>query len=319
MTQRKIFSSWLAPHFERFVAIKRAGGAKYSTQEGILLAFDRYVIEKAPRPPLCASTALNYPPLHRCSPRARENVLSVVWQAVDFSLRHGAAVEPLPSRPPKPPRHYRQRPPRIVSETEVADLITAARALLPASQLRPATMATLIGLLYTTGLRIGEALSLDVGHFNRQQSVVTVVEGKFGKSRDLPLRDSTARALARYIEDPRRPFGRSHGAPIFVSGHKRRLARSTIGPAIRTVCEGAGISKPWPRPHDFRHSFAIGRVAAWYDENKDVDSLLPVLSTYLGHCSIENTRRYLTANGVLLERAAALFSDQSKVLDEVSL
>ena len=318
MIQPKVFSSWLGPHFERFVAIKHAGGAKYSTQEGILVAFDRFVLETAPRPPLRIGTVLGYPPLHRNSPRTRENVISVIWQAVDFSLRHGAEVEPLPERPPKPPRHFRLRPPRIVSQAEVVDLIAAARALLPADRLRPATMATLIGLLYTTGLRIGEALSLNVGHFNRVHGVLTVVEGKFGKSRELPLRATTAQALARYIEDPRRPIGRSPGAPVFVSGRKRRLSQPTVRPTLRALCEAAGIPKPWPRPHDFRHSFAIGRIATWYDERKDVDSLLPILSTYLGHCSVENTRRYLTANGVLLERAAALFANQTKALDEVS-
>jgi Phage integrase family. len=87
--------------------------------------------------------------------------------------------------------------------------------------------------------------------------------------------------------------------------------------AIKKVCLAAQITKPWPRPHDFRHTFAVSRVAAWYAEGRDVNALLPVLSTYLGHVSVENTRLYLTANGVLLEQAAARFLHSTRALDEV--
>ena len=79
----------------------------------------------------------------------------------------------------------------------------------------------------------------------------------------------------------------------------------------------AGIADPQPRLHDFRHSFAVSRVAGWYAQGRDVNALLPALSTYLGHISVENTRLYLTANGVLLEQAAVQFADLTSALDEV--
>jgi integrase len=90
-----------------------------------------------------------------------------------------------------------------------------------------------------------------------------------------------------------------------------------VRPAIRSACLAAGIPKPWPRPHDFRHTFAVSRVAAWYAQGRDVNALLPALSTYLGHISVENTRLYLTANGDLLEQAAVRFEHQTSALDEV--
>ena len=55
----------------------------------------------------------------------------------------------------------------------------------------------------------------------------------------------------------------------------------------------------------------------WYRENRDVNNLLPALSTYLGHISVENTRTYLIANGLLLEEANRRFSIKSAALDEV--
>ncbi len=318
MTQSRQFTSWLAAHFERFVALRRASGAKYFSQKSLLLAFDRHVVTHAPEPPLRAETLIQYlASLERLSPRGSNNVVSVVWPAVAFALRHGARVEALPARPARPARYWHQRKPRILSATEVGCLLAAARLLPPTSSLRSATTATLLGLLYTTGLRIGEALALDVGDLDRRDRILTVRRGKFGKSRALPLRESTAEALARYMDHPLRPMGTAASDPIFVSGHRRRLSYPTVWEASRSVCLAAGISKPWPRLHDFRHTFAVSRVAAWYAQERDVNALLPALSTYLGHLSVENTRLYLTANGALLEQAAVRFAHQTRALDEV--
>ena len=317
MSQQRRFNSWLAPHFERFVALKRAGGASYVSPKNLLLGLDRHLCAEAARPPLQREAVIQYLAVRAWSPRARDNVVSVLWQALGHARRHGARVEPLPERPPRSSRHWRQRQPRIVSATEAAGLIAAARQLPPVHILRPATMATLLGLLYATGIRIGEALTLDVGDLDRRDGILTVVRGKFGKSRALPLRESTVSALVRYIEDPRRAIGTTATTPIFVSGHRPHLAKPTVHRAFMAVCHLADLSKPWPRLHDLRHTFAVSRVATWYAEERNVQSLLPALSTYLGHSSVESTRRYLTENGALLEQAGARFARQTKALDEV--
>jgi integrase len=205
----------------------------------------------------------------------------------------------------------------MVSATEAASLLAAARRLPPVNGLRGATMATLLGLLYTTGIRIGEALALEVGDLDCHDRILTVRLGKFGKSRALPLRESAHQALLSYLHHPLRPMGADRSSPIFVSCRRRHLSYPAVRSAIKQVCLAAQITKPWPRPHDFRHTFAVSRVAAWYADGRDVNALLPILSTYLGHVSVENTRLYLTANGVLLEQAAARFSNSTRALDEV--
>lgn len=317
MTAR-VFNSWLAPYFEGFVALRRASGASYLSQRNLLLAFDRHLDGYAPEPPLLRETLTQYlASLDRLSPRGWDNVVGVVWPAVAYSLRHGAPGEGLAARPPSPSIYWRQRQPRMVSATEAASLLEAARRLPPVNGLRGATMATLLGLLYTTGIRIGEALALDVGDLDCHDRILSVRLGKFGKSRALPLRESTLEALLGYLHHPLRPVGTDGSSPIFVSCRRRRLSYPAVRSAIKKVCLAAQITKPWPRPHDFRHTFAVSRVAAWYAEGRDVNVLLPILSTYLGHVSVENTRLYLTANGVLLEQAAARFSHSTSALDEV--
>ncbi|MCP4065819.1 MAG: tyrosine-type recombinase/integrase [Gammaproteobacteria bacterium] len=318
MSQPRAFTNWLAPHFDGFVALKRASGADYALQKGLLLAFDRYLEANATQPPLLRETVMQYiASLDRLTPRSRDNVVSVLWPSLSYAVRHGANVEPLLARPPKPSRHHRQRQPRLVTITETRSLLAGAREYPPQNILRPVTTATLIGLLYTTGIRIGEALALDVGDLDTKDRILNIRKGKFGKSRSLPLLESTAEALVCYLEHPLRPLGTQTSAPFFVSGRRRRLSYPTASGAIYDVCRIAEISKPWPRPHDLRHTFALSRVESWYREGRDVNSLLPLLSTYLGHVSVENTRRYLIANGVLLEQAGARFEDHTRALDEV--
>ena len=318
MSRPRPFNSWLAPHFDGFVALKRASGACYTSQKGRLLAFDRYLNANAAQPPLLRETVMQYlASLDRLSPRGRDNIVSVLWPCLGHAVRHGASVEPLLARPPRPPRYSRQRQPRIVNTTEAQSLLAAARELPPQNTLRPATTATLIGLLYTTGIRIGEALALDVGDLDLKERILSIRKGKFGKSRCLPLLESTAEALVRYLKHPLRPLGTEASAPFFVSGYRRRLSDPSTRPAIYSASRIAEISKPWPRPHDFRHTFAVNRVATWYSEGCDVNALLPVLSTYLGHVSVENTRLYLIANGVLLEQAGARFEHETRALDGV--
>ena len=100
---------------------------------------------------------------------------------------------------------------------------------------------------------------------------------------------------------------RSSGAPFTADGLKH---------LVEHVKRLSGVNF---HVHQFRHTFAVSHVAAWYAEGRDVNALLPTLSTYLGHISVENTRLYLTANGALLEQAAARFAHKTSALDEVQL
>jgi len=314
----RIFESWLAPYFRRFVDLKRAGGASYASSEKLLLAFDRFLHDRAFGPPLLRDTITTYlVSVDQLSARSWENMMVVIWPALAYAAQHGARIDSLPPRPDSPSNSLRERRPRIVSATEIGRILSAARQLRPTEGLRSATAATLVGLLFTTGLRIGEALGLEVGDLDVHNELLAIKRGKFGKARTLPLRASTVEALVSYISNPLRRVSISTSAPMFVSGWHRRLCPSAAAHALRSACRLAGMATPLPHLHDLRHSFAVGRVLAWYNDERDVDTLLPALSTYLGHVSVENTRVYLSANGLLLEHAAARFARKSIALDEV--
>lgn len=310
------FRSWLAVSFERFMAIKQATGCVYTTQGCLLSRFDSYLAEHAPKAPLTRDALIAYmATLEKLSPRGRDNMLNVVWQALAFAQRHGESVDTLPPRPPRPAKGFRLREPTLVSDDDMSAILAAAHCLAPAS--RAITFATLYGLLFVTGMRINEALSLNIKDIDLSTGLITIHHGKFGKSRVLPMQTSTTAAVERHIKHRRAALGKSFTDAVFVSVRGRRLRHTTAYTTLLALSQSAGLKDPLPRPHDLRHSFTVLRVLEWYRQDRDVNALLPLLATYLGHATIDNTRTYLRANGLLLREACRRFSISTARLDEV--
>ena len=179
--------------------------------------------------------------------------------------------------------------PRILSEAEVASLMAAARRVPQVGSLRAATITTLVGLLATTGLRIREALGLDVGDLDQRDRILTIRKGKFGKARALPLRGSTTQALVSCIDHPRRLKPTEMSTPLFVSS-RGRLGYETARMAMRETCLTAGLPEPWPQPRDFRseHAQDSTRLSPPMDDKICCDAALHLV-IQTGQCTNMNT------------------------------
>lgn len=199
----------------------------------------------------------------------------------------------------------RYRTPHIFSDADVAALIAHARAAVPAP-FRQQTVATMIGLLAVTGMRVGETLRLGRGDIDWDQAVIAIRGTKFCKGRDVPVSPSTISALAAYAwqRDQRRPAT----TRLFVSLAGTPVAYNHFGETFRAAVDAAGIGAGTgirPRIHDLRHSFAVRTLLGWCQAGLDAEALLPRLATYLGHREPRFTYRYLTATPELLAQAAA--------------
>jgi integrase len=196
--------------------------------------------------------------------------------------------------------------PFLYSEDQVLAMMTAARTF--ASPLRQATFETIIGLLWATGMRIGEALGLDRGDVDLSGGLLTVRDSKFGKTRQLPLHPSTTAALARYARRRARWFPSATTDAFFVSAAGTRVLYCNFHLGFKELIQRAGIAARSrscrPRPHDLRHAFAVRTLIGWYRDGVDVEANLPKLSTYLGHVLPANTYWYLSAAPELLALAA---------------
>jgi integrase len=229
--------------------------------------------------------------------------LSVVRQFA----KHLALFDERAEIPPvglAPDRSHRATP-YLYSEEEVLALKAAAEAF--PSPLRRVTLATIVGLLYATGMRVGEALRLDRDDVDFDNGVVMVRNSKFGKSRELPLHESTTEALRSYARR-RDELCAPRSQAFFVSPVGTRLLYCNFHLAFLAMVRDAGLEPRSPgcrpRPHDLRHSFAVATLVNWYREGVDVEPRLAQLSTYLGHTHPGNTYWYLSAAPELLALAA---------------
>lgn len=229
-----------------------------------------------------------------------------------YALSRGyAATTPLPVVVPKPPPSL---VPYIYSLEEVRRLLQAVGICQKdGHQIAPATLRALLLLLYGAGLRLGEALALNQGDVDLPNAWITVRQSKFYKSRLVPVGPHLAQALADYgAASPGNRRPRSAATPFLVGRTGRRLHPNTLRAAFHRLCVQAGIRRTdgaryRPRLHDLRHTFAVHRLTAWYQEGADVQKLLPQLSVYLGHARLAATQVYLRMTPALLQEANVRF------------
>ena len=182
--------------------------------------------------------------------------------------------------------------------------------------LTPFTMRTFLLLLYGTGMRMREAIRLPIEDINLDDAMLTVRETKFYKSRLVPVGRDVVGILRLYKErqwkgksyDSKTPFLRTRRGTAVKDHHvDHQFARLRMAAGVLRF-DNARFQ---PRLHDFRHTFAVNRLVAWYREGKDVQRLLPQLSTYLGHVGVEETSHYLRMTRELLQEANARFEQYS--------
>ena len=230
--------------------------------------------------------------------------------AVRAFARYASAVDPRHEVPPDGllPARPRRTIPYIYSDNEVGDLIGAARGLSGRTRLRPRTYATLLALLAASGMRSSEPLRLDRNDVDLDQGVLTVRESKFGKSRLVPVHESTAQALAVYATQRNHLCPQTLSPAFFLSERGTRIVQNTFEQTFVQLSRQVGLRSPsdsrGPRLHDLRHRFAVSTLLRWYRDGVDVESRLPRLATYLGHAHISDTYWYLTATPELLQLAA---------------
>ncbi len=303
-----------------YVKIRRALGAKFLEPA---MALDHFVdfLE-------CNGAEYITTKLALCWAKEPKDVQKATW-ARRLSQARGFAswLSSFDPRTEIPPHRllrsrHRRKKPYIYSELEIQQLMAEAAKLKSPTGLRALTHMTFIGLLASTGLRPGEALALNVSDVDLQNGILAIQQTKFGKSRFVPVEDSTCTALVNYAQQ-RDELRRSHRTEAFfisersgnrLSCHAARTTFAKLSSAIglRPLPKGKCIGKG-PRLQDIRHSFATKKLIEWYREGLDVQHELPKLSTYLGHVSIANTYWYIEAVPELLQFATQRFSIQEDV------
>lgn len=196
-----------------------------------------------------------------------------------------------------PPRRGRPLP-KYLSEAEVDTLLEAARAVRGPDGMR---LSCLLEVLYATGLRVSELVTLPLAAVRREEPFLTV-RGKGGKERLVPLSGPARDALRAYrdIRDFFLPGEGAESAFLFPSRSKEgHLTRQRFGQMLKELALEAGLDPAKVSPHVLRHAFAGHMVAHGAD--------LRAVQQMLGHADISTTQIY---THVLDERLASLVSQK---------
>ena len=226
-------------------------------------------------------------------------------------IRNYVTKIPLPRILPKRPQPF---VPYIYSKQELKRLFdTTLTYQKNKSHVKPYMVRTTLILTYALGLRLHETLSIRLSDVDMKNHVITIQQSKFYKSRIVPFNTQLADVITAYLDwRITQKKSQNSDAPLFVGKNNEPFNADTMRGIFQRIREKAKIrrndnARYQPRIHDLRHTFAVNRVTTWYQENKNVQQLLPILSVYLGHTHLAHTTVYLTMTNDLLREAGKRF------------
>jgi integrase len=280
-----------------YLALRRSVGFELKMAEYMLRSFARYASERGELH-VRTNTAIDWASQASSLAQRDERLKTVIRFA-----RHFHVADQRHQVPPRDVFGYRKtrRVPFIYTKRQISRLIEAASGLGPQDTLRPHTYATLFSLLAAAGLRISEALNLCMDDVTPEGLIIR--KAKFQKTRLVPLHESAAAGLERYLVRRRREA--SSTDRVFISRRGRPLSRLTVHPVFRRLLKRIGLDSEAggrrPRIHDIRHTFAVRALEACPEGRDKVSQHMLALSTYMGHINVNSTYWYLEATPHLMQ------------------
>lgn len=294
--------SVLTQHADDYLRLRRSLGFKLERAGWLLPQFVAY-LQDAGAATVTSELAISWA---RQPAHTRPNHWAQRLAVARGFARYLQTIIPATEVPPSgvfPARRHRPAP-YLWSQGDICRLLEQAASL--RQPMRAATHQTLLGLLATTGMRIGEAIGLEHDDVDFDAGVVTIREAKFDRTRLVPLHPTVTDALGRYQAERDRLCPDPSSPAFFLSSVGTALTRSGVAKTLRELTTSMGIRTETvhPRAHDLRHSFAVQTLIRWLNSGVNIDAAMPRLSTYLGHIAPADTYWYLTAVPELMELAA---------------
>ena len=213
----------------------------------------------------------------KSSPRSTARLLSTLRRFYAW-LRRENRISEDPTALIEAPKLGRSLP-KTLAESEVEALLDAPDT----GTILGLRDRTMLEVLYASGLRVSELVSLKTTQLNLQQGVVRV-SGKGNKERLVPLGDEAVNWLQRYLQEARIPLLRGHACDaLFVTQRREAMTRQAFWYMIKRHAQSAGIEKALS-PHTLRHAFATHLL------NHGAD--LRVVQMLLGHSDLSTTQIY---------------------------
>jgi len=306
------FTGPIAEQLKGFLEEKRALGYKYTSESWRLLQIDLLskelnIAQNTLPKELIDAWSVRTPTESTKTWHAR---ITVTRQLTDYFIAHDL---PCAKTTIRPEDSYSGSTfiPHIFTNDEMRRLFHAADAInAPLSSPHRLDVASLLfRMMYSCGLRLNEALTLTVKDIDTETGVITIKGGKGKVDRYVPMSQELTDRCQIYkinVLD-----GTEDTGIFFAAPDGGRYANTTVSYMWYQILQSAGIPKndDGPRIHDLRHTFAVHCLKKWVDDGEQVNALLPVLSSYMGHVNLGSVNKYLRLT-------ADVFPDITKLVEK---
>lgn len=294
------FKSIFSPYILRFLETKEAAGSNVRSFLTALREFDNFAMrEHLPSVCIKQSDIEKWRSIITGkTPTTIYLKYCVVSQFLRYMARLGIPCY-IPVYPRKPKNLY---VPYIFSEDELGRMFKAADGLVFERRVFKCgifSIPVLLRLLYSTGMRIGEACSLVNSDVDMVSRIILIRDTKNKRDRQLPISDSLFVILEQYREKRRKlPLRDVDNSvrPFLVALDGSPLTGQSARHWFFKILEQCGINyipRVGPRIHDLRHTFAVHVLNKLAREGVDMHCCLPVLSIALGHKCVSDTEYYV--------------------------
>lgn len=285
-----------APYIREYIALKKSLGFKYETESTILALFDRFTIIRKEKN-ICPDRELAeaWRDLNPNESESYKYHRCVCFNQLCSYLSNLGIDAFIMQLPPFKSNFT----PYIFSAAEINRLFSACDMLRSQRKTMNSAIMTfpaLFRLLYATGLRIGEALSLKQDDVNMDDRYVIVRDSKNGKERMIPISTSLSDVLQQYsLHKKRLPLTGEASTNFFITLAGQGCGIDHVRKWFLKLLSAASITRSdtGPRVHDLRHTFSVHALAMMAESGVDLYCALPILSAYLGHQSLEATNVYV--------------------------
>ena len=291
-----IYKGPFKKHIKNHVNLKKAIGYKYDTEAAHLKRFDKFIIEKYPD----ATNLTKEIVLDWCSKKSYEaqanqcSRASMIRQFAQYLDSIGIKSYIIPKKYYPSEKKYI---PYIYSADELAKFFSETNKCRYSSEFpyRHLIMPVIFRMIYMCGLRASEARLLKVSDVDLKNGILSIHHSKKDNSRLVPMSDcliKRCRIFTKQVHSHSVPedyyFPALGGKPMTIGNLYKNFRRFLW----RAKISHGGVGKG-PRIYDFRHCFAVNCLKNWSEQQKDLTVYLPILKTYMGHDSFEETAYYL--------------------------
>jgi len=299
----------ISRQLEAYLAYKHSLGFMLIHEATVLRRFSDYTLTIEYDGSLTTNLVLDWAATGTCSDKTMGRRIEVIRPFSKYIHSFDPDAEIIQSLIYK---NVHDRPtPYIYSEGEVLQLMDQCKTLYSPDGLRAYTVETVIGLLWSTGLRPSEPINLTIGDVNLDQQLIHVRKTKFSKERFIPIDSSVAEKLQVYKRWINSKVGsKTPSEAFFYTTGGVALTESALAYAfklIRPCINAVPTGYPYVRLYDFRHTMACNTIRKWSKQGIDINAKLHVLSTYMGHVRPEDTFWYLSATPELLGISCAKY------------